>query len=259
MASLDAFIDGHLDLQVKISYPDHHDFLLRHGLRSCALVLDVGCGNGTFVRRLAQDHPGIQFFGIDKRKPCVDASMKLSLRNFDVGLVDVFSRGPGFDFSTFDGILMRYFLLHVDHSKKVLELFKGRAKKPSKVWIIDLDWSKFECTPAHPSFDLITDLVKEFCFKKSVDSLGGQNVLPLLENLEYQNIVTEYLPFSSQSVALDDLATYLKQEVLCYWRLLGKSEETPEVQEMIRFTDQDLRTGVYQVSYGMILIAAELR
>jgi len=257
-SELDAFVESHLNLQVKISYPDHHDFLIRHQLGQCTQVLDVGCGNGTFVARLALDHPDIHFVGIDKRKQCVDSCKKLLGKNFDALQVDMFARETAFDFSRFDGILMRYFLLHVDNSQKILELFKAKSKRPSRFWIIDLDWSQFSCVPQSDVFDKLTKLVKDFCSKVSVDSMGGQKVLSLLQKLEFQNIKVENLPFTTQTIPIEDLALYLKQEVQCYSRMSGRGVNDPETAEIVRFIDEDVRAGKFQISYGMILLSAEL-
>jgi len=258
MNVLDSLVQSHLDLQVKISYPQHHDFLIRHGLKDYAHVLDVGTGNGTFVSRLALDHPSIEFVGIDKRRPCIDSCENLKSENLDFAQVDMFSRTSTFDFARFDGFLMRYFLLHVDNSQKILELFKAKAKRPSKFWIIDLDWSQFTCEPQSDVFDKLTQLVKDFCSKISVDSSGGQNVVPLLQKLNFESIVVEHLPFSTQTIPLEDLALYLKQEVLCYSRMIGKGVNDPETLEIVRFIDDDFRSGRYQIAYGMVLISAEL-
>ena len=256
---LDALVENHLNLQVKISYSAHHDFMIRHRMNECARILDVGTGNGTFAARLAQDHPVIQFVGIDKRKHCVESGKKLIVQNFDVAQVDMFARASNFDFSRFDGFLMRYFLLHVDHSKKILELFKAKSKRPSRFWIIDLDFTQFTCEPASETFDRLTSLVRDFCVKTSVDSMAGQRVLPMLEALGYQNIVLEHAPFSTANVPIEDFALYLKQEVQCYSRMSGKPLNDPETAEIVRFIDEDVRSGKVQVSYGMVLIYAEFK
>ncbi len=258
MQNIDQFVDDHLDLQVRISYPQHHDFLIRHGLGLCSHVLDVGTGNGTFVSRLAQDHPHIQFVGIDKRKQYIEISKKVTRENLSTEHIDMFSRASTFDFSRFDGVLMRYFLLHVDNARKIFDLFKIKSLRPSKFWIIDLDWSVFTCEPHHDSFIKLTKLVKAFCSKISVHSSAGQNVLPILQELNYQNIYVEHLPFSSQKIALEDFALYLKQEVQCYSMMMGKDVNDPETIEIIRFVDEDFRSGGYHISYGMVLISAEL-
>ena len=257
-SDLDSFVESHLNLQVKISYPEHHGFLLCHGLNECAQVLDVGTGNGTFVARLAQDHPNIHFVGIDKRKHCIESSKKLISNNFDVTQVDMFSLESSFEFSRFDGILMRYFLLHVDNSRKILELLKVKSNRPCKFWVIDLDYSQFKCEPPSEVFDKLTKLVKDFCAKVSVDSSGGQNVLPILQELGYQNIIVENLPFSRSTIPIEDLSLYLKQEVQCYSRMSGRATNDLETSEIVRFIDEDVRSGKFQISYGMILISAEL-
>jgi ubiquinone/menaquinone biosynthesis C-methylase UbiE len=256
--SVNQLVEEQLNLQVKISYGDHYDFLLRHGLNECARVLDIGTGNGSFVARLAQDHSEIQFVGIDKRPYCIESAQKNASTNLDFQLVDMFSRTSSLDFSVFDGFLMRYFILHVDNSQKILELLRVKSKRPSRFWIIDLDWSQFNCVPESEGFHKLTKLVMDFCAKISVESSGGQNVLPILKKLEYQNIVVEHLPFTSRKIPLDDLALYLKQEVLCYSRMLGRGETDPETQEIVKFIDGDLKVGKFEITYGMILISGEL-
>jgi SAM-dependent methyltransferase len=256
--NFEQFVEDHLNLQVKISYRDHHDFLLRHELKSCSLVLDIGTGNGTFVSRLAQDHPEIQFVGIDKRRLSMENAHNMKIENLQFQHVDMFSRSSSFDFSIFDGFIMRYFLLHVDNSKKILKLLKDKSKIPSRFWIIDLDWSQFHCVPRSEVFDKLTTLVKDFCSKISVDSLAGQNVVPLLEQLNFQNIVVENLPFSSSTMAMDDLALYLKQEVQCYSRMSGRALDDPETEEIVRFIEEDFRSGKFEISYGMVLISSDL-
>lgn len=258
MSELDSFVESHLNLQVRISYPEHHGFLIRHKLIECSRVLDVGTGNGTFVARLSQDHPHTHFVGIDKRRQCIESCKKLVSENLEFEQVDMFSRESRFDFSQFDGVLMRYFLLHIDNSRKILELFKAKSKRSSRFWIIDLDWSQFTCEPQHEMFDKMTKLVQDFCSKVSVDSRGGQNVLPLLQELEFQNIVVENIPFSTRTMPIGELALYLKQEVLCYSRMSGRPTHDPETSEIVKFIDEEVKTGKFQVSYGMILISAAL-
>ena len=257
-SDLDLLVESQLNLQVKISYPEHHDFMIRHQLGECTRVLDVGTGNGSFAACLAEDHPHIQFAGIDKRKHCIDSCKKSVRENLDFQQVDLFARESQFEYSRFDGFLMRYFLLHVDHSKKILALLKAKSKKPARFWIIDLDFSQFNCEPKSKTFDQITNLVKDFCLKNSPDSMAGQNVLPLLKELNYQNIRVENLPFSCAKINIDDLALYIKQEILCYSKMSGKSNSDPNTQEMLRFIDEDFRAGKFKISYGMILLYAEL-
>ena len=254
---LDSLVESHLNLQVKISYSVHHDFLLRHHLNDCKKVLDVGTGNGAFVARLALDHPEIQFVGIDKRALSIESCQKFAKHNLEFTQFDMFARDADFDLSNYDGFLLRYFLLHVDNANKVLELFKLKAKPGARFWIIDLDWSKFNCEPHHSSFDKLTQLVRDFCAQVSVESSGGQNVMPLLQKLGFHNIVVEHLPFTAEKIPQEDLALYLKQEVQCYTHMIGRSMNDPDTQDILQFIEENVRSGISQISYGMVLIKAE--
>lgn len=254
MTDLDSFVEGHLNLQVKISYADHHDFLVRHGLNECSRVLDIGTGNGTFVSWLSRDYPYKKFVGIDKRRPCIESAQKLKSDNLEFEQVDMFSRTTQFDFGRFDGFLMRYFLLHVDHSQKILSLLKERSKKSSQFWIIDLDWTQITCEPPHGTFDKLVSLVKDFCSKISFGSMGGQKVVPLLESLGYEDIITENIPFSTKTIPLEELTQYLIQEIQCYSMMMG---ENPD-EEIVRFLNEEVRSGRVAVSYGMVLVSAKV-
>ena len=184
---LESFVESHLNLQVKISYPEHHEFLIRHGLKNCSRVLDVGTGNGAFVARLALDHPAIQFVGIDKRAPCIESCQKYVRENFVAEKVDMFAREMSFDLAKFDGFLLRYFLLHVDNAQKILELFRTKTKSGARFWIIDLDWSTFSCTPSHPGFDQLTSLVREFLWNRMGDRMSYRCLRNLALQISSQN------------------------------------------------------------------------
>lgn len=257
-SELDLLVENHLNLQVKISYSEHYNFLIRHGLGQCSQILDVGTGNGAFVARLAVDHPEKSFVGIDKRQACINSCRQWNLQNLSCERVDLFARESLFDFSRFDGFLMRYFLLHVDHAHKILELFKTKVNRPARFWVIDLDWSQMSCEPMHESFRKLQLLLQDFCSKVSVETMGGQKVQPLLEQLGYQNIQVEHLPFTSRNVPIEDLGLCLRQEIFCYSRMSGRSADDPETLEIMRFIDQDVASGNVQVSYGMILVSAQL-
>lgn len=251
---LESFVDDHLNLQVELSYDDHHAFLVRHGLLECRRVLDVGTGNGTFAARLSDDHPTIEVVGIDKRAPCVESCKQWAQPNFSARQVDLFARKLEFDFGEYDGVLMRYFLLHVDHAHKILELLRRGGKRPSRLWVIDLDWSQFTCTPMHPAFEALTELVRSFCAKVSVDTAGGQKVVPLLRQYGFEDIVVEAAPFTSFNMPREKFTQYLRQEVLCYARMIG-DHPAPEI---LRFIDHEVRTGACEISYGMCLVRAKL-
>ncbi len=257
LSELDSIVECQLNLQVKISYSEHHDFLLRNGLKNCTQVLDVGTGNGAFAARLASDHPKIKFIGIDKRKRCIESAQKLTSGNFFVKQVDLFSRQSDFDFSAFDGFILRYFLLHVDHANKILDRLQKSLKTPAKFWIIDLDFAQSKCEPRSETFDRLIGFIKEFCTKTSIETLGGANAERILNVHGFRNVIVENAPFSSSKIPLNELSLYLKQEVLCYSRMSGRAIGDSETLALIKFINEDIQSGKFQISYGMKLISAE--
>lgn len=252
---LNQLVENQLNLQVSLSYEEHHAFLLRYGLLDCKRVLDIGTGNGLFAKRLAIDHDDIEFVGIDKRRNCIESCARNQARNLHFEQVDMFSKSTTFDLGAFDGFLMRYFLLHVDHSHKIFDRLRAQVNKRSHVWIIDLDYSQISCTPPHPVFDKFLGLVKEFCLKKSIDSHAGNRIVSLLEERGMEDISVEHHPFTTEKFSALDLATYLQQEALCYSVMIGRSIDDPETQEITSFFEREVKTENVHVSYGMILVS----
>ncbi len=118
---LDQVIEDQLNLQVKIAYGQHHQFMLDHGLMDCKKVVDIGMGNGLFLRTLAKDHPETMFVGLDKRQYFVDRCNALPMNNVSTYLIDLQDDHDLFSFQSFDGVVMRYFLLHVPNAKEILK------------------------------------------------------------------------------------------------------------------------------------------
>lgn len=259
MSELNFLIENHLNLQAEISYQDHHQFLVRYGLNQCENVLDIGTGSGYFLKKLAHDHPNLHFVGIDKRIHLFESTNREKFKNIQTFQVDMFSKNTTFDFSKYDGILMRYFLLHVDHSQKILDLFINKAKRPSKFWIIDLDWSKIECIPKHPSFEYFLNPIKNFCQTISKDSQGGRNIHSMLLNSGFQDVRIESVPFHSKNTSLLDFSLYLKQEIICYSMLMGKSLKDSEVINALSFINNYVETNEVEVFYGMNLVFASIK
>lgn len=259
MIEINQFVDSHLNLQVKIAYNEHHDFLIRHGLLTRTKVLDVGTGNGHFAQKLALEHPVIEFVGIDKRKHLVENCKLKESQNFKAELVDLFAKNLSFNFSSFDGILMRYFLLHVDHAEKILDLFIRELNGPSIFWIIDLDWSQITCSVEHPSFFKFKNLIKDFTERVSISTQGGNKIVPLLKQFGFHSLQVENIPFSSSKIQIEDFTLYLKQEIICYSKMLGRDPKNSDLEEIMLFLDEYVLTKKVELSYGMILVSAQLR
>ncbi|OFZ13973.1 MAG: hypothetical protein A2Z20_10075 [Bdellovibrionales bacterium RBG_16_40_8] len=129
---LDPVIEDQLNLQVTIAYDRHHQFMRETRFDDCKQVLDIGTGNGLFLRRLAGDHPDKSFVGVDKRQHFLDRCNLTPMKNISFCLADV-QDAQAIKLSDFDGVLMRYFLLHVSNARDILKNLKSKLKKGAHI------------------------------------------------------------------------------------------------------------------------------
>lgn len=250
---VDELIESQLKLQVEIAYDWHHQFLVQNGLDQVGRVLDLGTGNGFFLNALAKDHPEIKFVGADKR-PHLLARGSAAAKNISWLTLDAQSLDTSSDvLKTCGGVLMRYFLLHVPNAREILSQLKAHVAPGAHFWIIDVDLSDFECTPRHPSFEKLKNLVHRFCTENSIDTFAGRNIGKVLSELGFLQIEKQAQPFASNNTRRDQLVQFLKQEAQLYSHLLRRSgaKDLGEA-EILKFIEEDVGSGAVQLSYGMI-------
>ena len=251
--NLDSIIEDQLNLQVTISYDRHHEFMIKNGLTGCKKVLDLGTGNGLFLRKLAIDHPNIEFVGVDKRPHFIERCNSTLMQNVSSFQLDIQEDNSNFDFGQYDGIVMRYFLLHVPNAKEILKKLLSKLKKKAHLWVIDVDLSDFQCVPQNSSFELLGDLFHEFCSKNSIDTFAGQNLGPIFNELGFKNIIRLADPFSTKNTPIEQMVRFLKQETICYSQMNGRIQPDKPTVEVLNFIDSKVKTREVDISYGMIL------
>jgi hypothetical protein len=121
----------------------------------------------------------------------------------------------------------------------------------AKHWIIDVDLSNFECVPRHPSFDLMIELVNEFCSRNSIDTQAGQRLGTVLSDLTFKDIRSQADPFSTDNTRIDQLVRFLRNEVKLYSHLLDEAS-THQLDKILHFIDSDVADRKVNVKYGMI-------
>lgn len=111
----------------KVESPIVEDLLARRKARS---VLDIGCGEGSFLLHLARAIKGPRFVGIDQNELAIrDAHRKLRrqlVRN--VTLRTAFF-DAGYDRTTYDVIMTRYTLQHASEPAKFLNAVYDRLER----------------------------------------------------------------------------------------------------------------------------------
>ena len=253
---LQDLIDDQLKLQIEIAFQRHYEFMVRHGLKDCRSVLDLGTGNGAFLRRLAGHEPKLYFIGVDKREALLDLAREGAPKNTTWHLLDAEATVAKLDYGKIDAVLMRYFLLHIPNARQLLQAWIEKLKPGTRIWIIDVDLSKFECEPLHPAFEKLARLVQDFCSVHSVDTNAGQKLGTLLTDLGCKNVEFESDPFASGNTEPQALAKFLRQEAMLYACLLEKPSDWPDLAEISAFIDDEVVPGRCKVSYGMVCWSA---
>ncbi len=254
--SLEEVINNQLKLQVDISYSRHYGFMLKHGLADCRNVMDIGTGNGYFLSRVAGNHGEIKFYGIDDKPHMIDAAMKLGGGNicWQTGDINDFTTLP--HLRDMDGILMRYFILHLPHILERLSRIGESLRRGTVLWIFDLDLNQFVCKPPHKAFHLIRNLVQRFCHHYSMDSDAASQMPAILRDAGFELLERKVEPFTSREMENHLFQKFLSQEVYLYSNFLDEGQDTDEMRSIRDFIRNEVSSEDYMVQYGMVMIAA---
>ncbi len=254
--SLEDVINNQLKLQVDISYGRHHSFMLKHGLSVCKNVMDLGTGNGYFLSRVAGNNRDIKFYGIDNKAHMISSAMKSDVANVEWHTGDIHDMATIPSMSNMDGILMRYFVLHLPDVRKILTKIGEHVKKGTVLWIFDLDLNEFVCEPHQIAFDLLKNLVQRFCDHYSIDSKAASLLPDFLDDAGFELLEKEVEPFSNRNVDKQLFQKFLSQEVYLYSNFLNERQDTGEIESIKNFIRHQAISDNYMVQYGMVMIGA---
>jgi len=254
--SLEEVINDQLKLQVDISYSRHYSFMLKHGLSVCRNVLDMGTGNGSFLSRVPSQNRDIKFYGIDNQAHMISAAMKWDAANIEWHTGDIHDFATIPSLSSMDGILMRYFVLHLPDVRKILTKIGEHVRKGTFLWIFDLDLNQFICEPRQKAFDLIKNLVQRFCDHYSIDSNAASLLPDMLNSAGFDLLEEEVEPFTNRNVEKNLFQKFLSQEVYLYSNFLGERQDTDEMETIRHFIREQAVSDDYMVRYGMVMIGA---
>ncbi len=248
-------VEDQLNLQVKMQFKCHHQFMTNSGLGKCRRVMDIGTGNGAFLTALALKHPDISFIGVDDKKHMVDNASKAGVKNVKCLIGDVHDPKTISDIGKVDGVLMRYVLLHLNDTPNVIcKLFKA-LKKNARLWIIDLDLEHYVCNPPNEAFELIKGLVRKFCDAHGKDSNIGSRLTGMLKSAGFKSIKRELEPLNTKTVEISLLQKFIWQEVLVYQAALQNILTDEEFDKIKTFIDELPTSGTF-LNYGVTLVAA---
>jgi hypothetical protein len=141
-----------LEAQAYLQFPFERPFYAKPRWRNAAIIVDFGCGDGSYLELLAREFPEKRYFGIEsnqdmrtiaERKRCHDnISFHSSLSEVDASAVDFF--------------LLRYVVMHLEDRGRVFQSVRERASCEAAILIIEPDDQKLKI---NPPFTLLEDAV----------------------------------------------------------------------------------------------------
>jgi len=245
-----------LELQVRLSLNRHHGFMIKHGLSQCKHVADIGTGNGLFLGEIARQNPAIRFYGIDDKSQMIKQARKRNETNTKWIQSDALHKQVQTLLSTCEGILMRYFVLHMPDTGKTLPQILSQVKQGTHLWIFDLDPDYDICEPRNDAFDSFRDLVSTFCKKNSIEIRIGSMLPPILENAGFEVVEVSAEPFNNLEIDPRLLAEYLYREAYLYDHFLEGIYSQVKLNKIRDFFFNDMNRGKQFVQYGMAMISA---
>jgi SAM-dependent methyltransferase len=142
--------DRLLELQTELFLPHELAFLFANDdWGSAASVLDVGCGNGHYLRRLGGYCPDKQFTGID----CSGAMIAIAAgtarnQNLRFHKADFYEFKPD---QRFDVLLLRLVLQHLQGFERTIERAAELVRPGGSIIILEPEPSAFLMVPGAPS------------------------------------------------------------------------------------------------------------
>jgi len=253
-------IDVQYRLQVDVSYPQHHDFLVRKGLSEAQYVLDVGTGNGYFVGLLARDHPSTKFTGIDKNASMIKIARGINKGFSNVSwIVDDVLKPTFFQANEgkFDGILMRLAAFHNPNIEEILRSLNRLLRPGGHIWIIDVEMDYMKCSPKHLAFTRFKTLVGKLYEKFGFDGHMGSKLSGLLMNAGFNMVNSEVAPMSNHVVGPGRFKKLMLHEAEILSSVMPDVVSKQDMLDIEAFVNTHLKDPAYTVSYGVVMISAQ--
>src|SRR5262245_43092710 len=183
-----------LAAQAEAIWPQERPFFARYALPERARVLDVGCGTGEIVLRLAREYPRVTLLGIDVHEPHLALARE---RSREFGPRTEFRRGDAFalDFParSFDLTLCRHMLQAVPEPERVLAEMKRVTCPGGRLHVVAEDYGMIHCHPCAVDDDRFwREAPLTLGRNTGTDLRGGRKVYHWLQRLGLVDVRVDY-------------------------------------------------------------------
>lgn len=196
-----------LAAQAEAIWPQEQFIFDRHPLGS-ARVLDVGCGTGEIIARLAAKYPHATFSGIDLEEPHLDRARE-RCREYDDRVH--FQTGDAlalpFEDQSFDFVICRHLLQAVPDAARVLGEIRRVLRDGGRAHLIAEDYGMLYCHPTELDADgFWTVIPPRYSAAIGCDLHIGRKMFTILHDLGMRDIRADYLTIDTLRVPRDTFA-----------------------------------------------------
>ncbi len=209
------------------------DLLKKHGSRS---VLDIGCGEGSFLLRLAKETRGIRYVGIDHSEPIIkDARGKLrrqSVRNvtFKAAFFD-----RGFEQTKYDAAMTRYTLQHSSAPQVFLDaVYQRLERKGTFIAMESLD-AYTDCHEPDPIWDRFKTSIAAIHQKVGSNADIGKSLGRLLKDAGFQRVQVWVLLCSPSTVGWKRFQSVVRGSAELAWAFFPDLFDRQLLEEVVQW------------------------
>ena len=196
--------DDLLDLQVRAFSSHEMEFLSNWPKwNNIESVIDIGCGNGSYLSKLSSLYPEKSYSGLDISKELITLAKE---RNKDLEFVwgDFFSFYKG---KKYDLIIMRFIVQHLKNFPAVLSRAETMLNPGGSILIVEPDFKNSKNSPDTPLLKSLLNAYGEFTLsdgqaRMHMDSLS--DLIPINNKwnaIKHENIsIINSSPFMSNDV-----------------------------------------------------------